>query len=38
MPLIVLLVYCALYRVQHPHHPAPPAPAVTDAAPGGPRQ
>ena len=39
MPLIVLLIYCALYRVQHPRHPSPPAPAaVTDAAPRAPQE
>jgi hypothetical protein len=38
MPLIVLLIYCALYRVNHPRHPAVPAATATEPAPGGPQQ
>jgi hypothetical protein len=32
MPLIVLLIYCALYRVQHPRHPVGTPATVTDPA------
>jgi hypothetical protein len=38
MPLIVLLIYCALYRVQHPHQPAPAATTETPAPGTGPSQ
>jgi hypothetical protein len=38
MPLIVLLIYWALYRVQHPRQPAAAAAAATEPAPGTPQQ
>jgi hypothetical protein len=38
MPLVVLLIYCALYRVQHPRHPTSAPVTATDPAPGAPQQ
>jgi len=38
MPLIVLLIFWALHRVQHPRHAAGPPDMVTDTAPGTPQE
>jgi hypothetical protein len=38
MPLIVLLIYCALYRVQHPRHPVGTPATVTDTSSTAPQQ
>jgi len=38
MPLIVLLIFWALHRVQHPRQPAGPAASATAPAPGEPQE
>lgn len=38
MPLIVLLIFWALHRVQHPRQPAGPTETTTDGTPGTPQE
>lgn len=38
MPLIVLLIFWALHRVQHPRQPAGPPDSLTEATPFTPQQ